>query len=59
MAKKGYGTLRSCTLIKFFGSNRLVVLQSKVPVTAIHVNHIHLHTVEKVTKIETICYLSQ
>lgn len=59
MAEKGNGTLRSCTctMIKYFGSNRLVVLQSKVPVSAI--NRIHLHTVKKVTKTETMCYLSQ
>lgn len=57
MAEKGYGTLRLCSMIKFFGSSRLVVLQSKVPVSAI--NHIHLHIVKKVTKIETLCYLSQ
>lgn len=44
-------------MIRYFDSNKLVVLQSKVPVSAI--NHIDLHTVKKVTKIETICYLSQ
>lgn len=44
-------------MIRYFDSNKLVVLQSKVPVSAI--NHIDLHTVKKVTKIETLCHLSR
>lgn len=48
MAEKGYGTLRLCSMIKYFVSNRLVVLQSKVPVSAI--NHIDLQTVKKSRK---------
>lgn len=44
-------------MIRYFDIDRLVVLQSKVPVSAI--NHIDLHTVKKVTKIGTVCYLSQ